>query len=781
MKSSRQRIHHLVKKPDKTLANRITKNVSFAPQSDTSTINELPNADRLSPRDVIRLQSSQGNQSTMRRLAQRKAQEANKQPAESIQRLPNHLMGTMGSIFDVNLSDVSIHTDSHANQVTRTAHADAMTIGNDIYFQEGVYRPGTAAGNALVARELSHIQRAHMTGSPLASSISASSADKDDAQEVSGIVASMGTNPSDILRPANGPGGKPSKMQRRVLQRDGDKKGTSTDSNETSGMRTAGIVTSKVLQSIAGSVLGPVGLLWRGPLIQKKLGEIWGKNIGYRTGKADDRKRYGETAWGTVARWMASLSEILKEVTIWLGFGTFIAAIVSAATHGAATPVFFALGIATSVTAGLHALMRGLLAVFNGVRLYRTSKVIEGADPDKAKKAEAKLPFLKHQLVNDSMEFLGAAISSVLSGMGAGGLGSMGGDIAKDTGHSVAADSLGNAIDPVGRLVAFGAGTAANLPTGIANTTLNEGGKEVVKPSSKRKTGDLGQARNFWTGLKKDGKDMKTDYNEGMFGGSKDPAKREAGRLFGKKAKPTAQQSAAPIQDPLITELLKKSDDISNKGAENAGAQHTALLDSQKNSGKVNDLAPKIEAASGGAKTTATQLNDTGEKVANLDKSLPTLVETSVSGNKDEVKNLSAQVKAGLQKDPQSGDTAIVAQIDADNNNLEQDPSALQTKRSVQRKGGSGAVNWFATKLGGLKAGVARLNNKILMGVLKFAGKFNKNELDRQAVSTSLAEEKNFAADDVEAESENDLLFTDFENNANQLNESVHSLTEMGQ
>lgn len=165
---------------------------------------------------------------------------------------------------------------------------------------------------------------------------------------------------------------RPTPAQQRVIQR--------ADGDDFSGSRTAGIVTSKGVQGIFTTVLGPVGLVWRGPLIQKNLGEIWGKNIASRPGKVDDRKRYGETHFGTAMRWLASISELLKEFTIWLGFGTFIAAIVAAATHGVAAPVFAGLAIATAVTAGLHFVLRELLVLLNGYRLYRKRKEAGGAD-----------------------------------------------------------------------------------------------------------------------------------------------------------------------------------------------------------------------------------------------------------------------------------------------------------------------------------------------------------------------------------------------------------------
>jgi outer membrane protein OmpA-like peptidoglycan-associated protein len=54
------------------------------------------------------------------------------------------------------LHDVRVHADSHASGLTRSIGANALTIGRDIYFGEGRYRPGTPDGDALIAHEATH-------------------------------------------------------------------------------------------------------------------------------------------------------------------------------------------------------------------------------------------------------------------------------------------------------------------------------------------------------------------------------------------------------------------------------------------------------------------------------------------------------------------------------------------------------------------------------------------------------------------------------------------------
>jgi hypothetical protein len=57
------------------------------------------------------------------------------------------------------LSRLEIHTGAQASAQARALAARAFTIGNDIVFGEGEYRPGTHEGNWLLAHELAHVVR----------------------------------------------------------------------------------------------------------------------------------------------------------------------------------------------------------------------------------------------------------------------------------------------------------------------------------------------------------------------------------------------------------------------------------------------------------------------------------------------------------------------------------------------------------------------------------------------------------------------------------------------
>lgn len=75
----------------------------------------------------------------------------------------------MGARFGHDFSRVRIHTDARAGERARALHAAAYTVGNDIVFAPGRYRPDTGVGRALLAHELAHVvqqRQASLTVAP---------------------------------------------------------------------------------------------------------------------------------------------------------------------------------------------------------------------------------------------------------------------------------------------------------------------------------------------------------------------------------------------------------------------------------------------------------------------------------------------------------------------------------------------------------------------------------------------------------------------------------------
>jgi len=75
----------------------------------------------------------------------------------------------VGTALGDPLDDVRVHTDPTADTLARAVSARAFATGSDIYFASGEYQPGTAAGDRLIAHELTHVvqQRGAPTSGPL--------------------------------------------------------------------------------------------------------------------------------------------------------------------------------------------------------------------------------------------------------------------------------------------------------------------------------------------------------------------------------------------------------------------------------------------------------------------------------------------------------------------------------------------------------------------------------------------------------------------------------------
>lgn len=62
----------------------------------------------------------------------------------------------MENRFGNDFSKVKIHTDSTAIQLSQNLNAQAFTVGNNVFFNEGKYNPNSSSGKHLLAHELTH-------------------------------------------------------------------------------------------------------------------------------------------------------------------------------------------------------------------------------------------------------------------------------------------------------------------------------------------------------------------------------------------------------------------------------------------------------------------------------------------------------------------------------------------------------------------------------------------------------------------------------------------------
>jgi hypothetical protein len=70
--------------------------------------------------------------------------------------LEGGLRARMESAFGESFGHVRAHTDPGAARLAGSMNASAFTVGEHVAFAEGHYRPGTPAGDALIAHELAH-------------------------------------------------------------------------------------------------------------------------------------------------------------------------------------------------------------------------------------------------------------------------------------------------------------------------------------------------------------------------------------------------------------------------------------------------------------------------------------------------------------------------------------------------------------------------------------------------------------------------------------------------
>ncbi len=100
----------------------------------------------------------------------------------------------MGAAFGNDFSNVRIHTNSRATELSDQLQARAFTIGSDVAFGAGEYKPGTLIGDALIAHELAHVvqQQAAAANPPLTKTEADGGAQETEADEAAvSVVASL--------------------------------------------------------------------------------------------------------------------------------------------------------------------------------------------------------------------------------------------------------------------------------------------------------------------------------------------------------------------------------------------------------------------------------------------------------------------------------------------------------------------------------------------------------------------------------------------------------------
>ncbi|GAA2148044.1 uncharacterized protein DUF4157 [Humibacillus xanthopallidus] len=123
-------------------------------------------------------------------------------PASGVTRLPEATEQRASRFLDHDFAHVRVHADSEAERLTDGLDARAATIGRDIYFAPGEFRPGTVDGERLIGHELAHVIQQE-GGQPT----SGATLDPQAAAELAGVAVAQG-RPSRVGQPAT-PSGRP--------------------------------------------------------------------------------------------------------------------------------------------------------------------------------------------------------------------------------------------------------------------------------------------------------------------------------------------------------------------------------------------------------------------------------------------------------------------------------------------------------------------------------------------------------------------------------------------
>jgi uncharacterized protein DUF4157 len=94
----------------------------------------------------------------------------------------------METAFGHDFSRVRVHADGRAAELSTGLNARAFTIGRDVAFAAGEYRPGTLIGDALIAHELAHVTQ-QSRESPLAAPPAAAGSEYNKLEEDADLSA----------------------------------------------------------------------------------------------------------------------------------------------------------------------------------------------------------------------------------------------------------------------------------------------------------------------------------------------------------------------------------------------------------------------------------------------------------------------------------------------------------------------------------------------------------------------------------------------------------------
>ncbi|MBE9129621.1 MULTISPECIES: eCIS core domain-containing protein [unclassified Coleofasciculus] len=113
---------------------------------------ELPEEEELQMKPIVQRQSGGDGMAATPDL-----EESIQQARGNGQPLSDNIREPMEQAFGADFSGVKIHRDTQSDQLNRSIQARAFTTGQDVFFRQGEYNPGSKGGQELIAHEFTHV------------------------------------------------------------------------------------------------------------------------------------------------------------------------------------------------------------------------------------------------------------------------------------------------------------------------------------------------------------------------------------------------------------------------------------------------------------------------------------------------------------------------------------------------------------------------------------------------------------------------------------------------
>src|SRR6478672_8827661 len=132
-------------------AQRVVSQIN-SPQGQALQREEKPEEEELQKKPMVQRKSAGGGMDVTPNL-----EESIQQAKGGGQPLADNIRKPMEQAFGADFSSVNIHTDAQSDQLNQSIQAKAFTTGQDIFFRQEAYDPGSQGGQELIAHELTHV------------------------------------------------------------------------------------------------------------------------------------------------------------------------------------------------------------------------------------------------------------------------------------------------------------------------------------------------------------------------------------------------------------------------------------------------------------------------------------------------------------------------------------------------------------------------------------------------------------------------------------------------